>query len=166
MLQLRPLDPTTERELFELAYNWRNRPKRHTQPDRMPFEMFAADDPKQVVMGLFNGELQAVYVFCEGERGHFDCHFTSSRNAPREWVIAGAQRMVDWFKEHGVIELTAYIVARNRPLRAFVELLGFTQVKDVSESPCQSDTPCSTIPPTATSRSFVKYVIRGEPPSG
>jgi hypothetical protein len=62
-LLLRPLDPTTEQELFQLAYSWRSKPRRHAQPDRLPFDSFAASEPTQIVMGLFGGELQAVYMF-------------------------------------------------------------------------------------------------------
>lgn len=129
---LRALDPATELPLFDEAYHWRDRPKKHTRINRMSFEEFARDYPNKVVMGLFNESLQAVYVFIETAPHVFEGHFTSRRDADVAQVFAGAKTMVDWFHSQGAV-VTAEIVERNRPLRAFVEALGFT----LENSPCQ-----------------------------
>jgi hypothetical protein len=125
---LRALNPATEQELFCEAFNWRTSPKKHTRVDRMPFEQFSADYSNQVVMGLFNGELCAVYMFIEVAPKEFEAHFSSRKDASHADVFAGAKTMVDWFHSQGAV-ITASIVERNRPLRAFVESLGFVLEK-------------------------------------
>lgn len=122
-LTMRALSPETEVELFREAYSWRT-PKRHLQPDRMAFEDFSANDPSQIVWGLFNGKLCAVFVFKEFEKGRFESHFTSRRDVPKNYILAAAGRLVDWFMENGA-ELTADVIKRNTPMRRFVESIGF-----------------------------------------
>ena len=120
MLLLRCLNPATEIDLFREAYEWRTRGR-----DRMPFESFAADDPSQIVMGLFNGQLEAVYFFHQYEPGKFEAHFTSNRKAPKQDVLAGAHRVVQILLENGATEITAWVMGRSLPLQRFVETLGF-----------------------------------------
>lgn len=124
-LELRALDPTTDLLLFETAYNWRRKRKTHIQPDRMSLEDFTSSDPAQIVFGLFNGSLQAVYLLKEYEPKKFEAHFSSDRQAPTENVWAGAKSIIDLMWQNGAQEIAAWIVPRNRPLRAFVEALGF-----------------------------------------
>lgn len=125
MLTLRALDPDQDLELFKLAYSWRAKPKRHTQPDRMDFSDFAAPDPSQIVMGLFKGELVAVYLFREWEQGKYEAHFTSKRGTPRTHVLAGARRILTWFMDNGAVEVSCFVRPRNRAVRRFVTELGF-----------------------------------------
>lgn len=129
---LRALDPTTELKLFQEAFSWRPRTKRHLQLNRMSFEDFSADVPNQVVIGMFHEQLVAVYMFIETFPHIYEAHFTSRKDASHADVFAGARTMVDWFHSQGAV-VTAEIVERNRPLRAFVEALGFV----LENSPCQ-----------------------------
>lgn len=131
-MHLRALDPHTERELFREAYAWRTAPRKHTRVNRMSFDDFAADYCNRVVMGLFDDRLIAVYLFIETSPKVWEAHFTSRKDANPAHVFAGAKTMVDYFHScDGVV--TAEIVERNRPLRAFVEALGFV----LENSTCQ-----------------------------
>jgi len=163
-LELRLLSPAADLDLYKTAYNWRPRRKHHLQPDRLPFETFAADDPTHIIIGLFNGDFLAVYFLHEDEPGVFGVHMTSRRNVPRETLLTGAQEVIRCFFEGGATELIAWIAERNRPLRSFVESLGFVAQKDA----CQNDTDSSTLPSDAKAfidaKAFVKYVIQRSVP--
>lgn len=149
-LVLRALNPQTEGDLFRESYNWRNRPRKN----RLSFEDFAADDPNQIVLGLFDGELQAVYFFHQIGPNQFQSHFTSKRTADKAVVLAGARQLVDWFRENN-LEMVAYIAERNRPLQRFVEAAGL-QKRKVSNN--------GSLP--STTQLWVEYRSAGEPPSG
>ena len=156
--KLRPLDPESDLELFRVAYNWRT-PKKHTQPGRMTFEAFSATDPTQLVVGLFNGELQAVYAIVEWEPRRFEVHFTSAKSAPKEPVRLGAQQVLNFMLENGAEEVVAFVVSRNRPLRKFVESIGFKKDALIEFSTCaeMAQEPNMT---QRNQRTFVKYAIR------
>lgn len=126
-MNLRALDPNTEIELFCEAYSWRPERKKHLQPDRMSFEEFSSSDPTQIVMGLFDEDLCAVFLFREFQPGWFETHFTTRRGAPKDYVLTAAQTLAEWFVSNGA-SLTANIVERNTPLRRFVEAIGFTRI--------------------------------------
>ena len=119
---LRAIDPQTEQELFQAAYNWRNKPKKN----RLPFEEFAKDDPSQITLGLFNGELHAVYFFHQIGPSQYQVHFTSKRTADRGLVLAGAATLVRWFQENN-LEMVAYVTKRNAPLWRFAESAGMVR---------------------------------------
>lgn len=140
-MMLRALDPQTDIDLFREAYGWRSARPSPLRPDRMSFEDFSADNPRQVVVGLFHGKLQAVYLIQETAPAIYDTHFTSNRTAPKENVLAGARLLLTWLLENGAEEVVAYVSERNKPLGRFVEAVGFTPV-GVSEYPCagHSDT--------------------------
>lgn len=140
---IRALDPAMEPELFREAYSWRPGRKKHLQPDRMSFEEFSADDPKQIVMGLFNGRLCAVFLFREFRRGWFETHFTTRRDAPKDYILTAAHTLAEWFTGNGA-GLTADIIERNTPLRRFVELIGF---RKAGKFKCAE-----------TSKTYVRYV--------
>lgn len=156
-LTLRALDSKTDIKLFREAYHWRKQKTSKLRPDRMSFDDFVQDDPSQIVMGLFNGSLCAIYLFKEVSRGIFDAHFTSRRDVPREYVVAGGRWMVRWFMRNGAEEVIAYVVEQNSPLRAFVEDVGFQVDTLVEFSSRQDDTDGGTVSPV---RSFVKYAVR------
>jgi hypothetical protein len=157
-LELKLLDPLTDLDLFREAYNWRTRPKKHVQPDRMPFEVFSSADPSHIAVGAFNGEFLAVFFFHEFEPGCFEAHFTSKRGVSRETLLTAARETMSCFFENGARELTAWIVERNRPLRSFVESLGFAQQEGVSFFPCAQDN--TTLNSVGDERNFVKYAIQ------
>lgn len=121
MLTLRALSPRVDANLFHEAFSWRESPRRQ----RMSFEDFAADDPSQIVMGLFGDDLLAVYLFCQVSPDTYDCHFTARRDAPKDAVLAAGRWLVQWFVENN-LHLKAFVGARNKPLRQFVERCGFT----------------------------------------
>lgn len=127
-LKIRALDPLTEIELFREAYSWRPKGKKYLQPHPMDFEDFAANDPNQIVMGLFNGKLCAVFMFREFQPGWLETHFTTRRDAQKDNVLLGALTLADWCVERR-FGLTANIVERNTPLRRFVEAIGFQEVE-------------------------------------
>lgn len=122
-LVLRALNPATEIDLFREAYEWRKSPRR----DRVAFEVFAADDPRQIVMGLFGDYLLAVYVFYQLTPDTFDCHFTSRRDAPKPAVLAAGQQLVVFFVQNG-LHLSTSVSARNEPLRRWVEKVGLKRL--------------------------------------
>lgn len=90
----------------------------------MPFESFAADDPNQIVLGLFSDELLAVYLLVQVQPNIFDCHFTSRKDAPKEAVLAAGRQIVGFCAENG-LELVALVPKRSKPLQAWVEGVGF-----------------------------------------
>ena len=159
--KLRPLDPEEDIELFRVAYNWRSTPKRHTQPTRMPFETFSANNPTQLVIGLFNGELQAVYAIVEWEPRRFEVHFTSAKSAPKEPVRLGAQQVLNFMLENGAKEVVAFVVSRNRPLRRFVESIGFRSEARVAFLTCAEIANESNMTQRDQRKVFTKYAIRG-----
>lgn len=154
---LRLLEPVEDIELFHLAYSWRARPRSHVQPDRMPFEEFAAVRDDQIAVGLFNGELRAVYFLHETEPGNYQAHFTSERGLSREALLAGATQVASDFFEAGATQIHAWVTERNGPLRSFLEALGFIAT-GTQTFPCQNDTDGSTMPSVRYQR-FVKYVL-------
>lgn len=159
---LRLLDPLTDLELFHEAYFWRPEPKKHVGTNRATFEQFASTDPLQIVIGLFDPELIAVFVYYESEPKVYQSHFTAKRNIPRETLLDAAREINTCLLANGAERLTAFIVERNRPLRRFVEDLGFTlQGKFSAEKRKGKD--CDTVP---CSQVFVEYAIKGDPSSG
>lgn len=156
----RILDPLTDLDLFHAAYSWRTEPKKHVGANRMPFEKFASSDPLQIVIGLFQPELIAVFVYLETEPKVYDCHFTAKRNVPRQTLLDAAREINACLLTNGAERLTAFIVERNRPLRTFVEELGFTaQGKFTAPKLINGnrDSVCS-------SQVFVEYECKGDPP--
>lgn len=144
---LRALNPQTEIDLYQQAYNWRN-----SKRDRMKFEDFAADTPNQIVLGLFNGELQAAYLLHEVEPNVYQCHFTSRRDAPKDAVLSAAKWIVDYFVASG-LRLIALVEPRCVPLRHFSEAIGLAEVGQ-KEITCQTDTPSDTL---AAVRTYIVY---------
>ncbi len=126
---LRSLDPQTEQHLFRESYFWRNKPRKN----RMSFEEFAKDDPSQITLGLFNGELQAVFFLHQTGPNQYQIHFTSKRKADRSLVLAGAVTLVRWFQENN-LEMVAYVAKRNTPLWKFAEDAGLTQTAPEKDS--------------------------------
>lgn len=166
MYTLRLLDPATDRLLYELAYSWRTRRKSHVQPDRMPLETFASDDPRHLTIGLFNGELQAVYFLREWEPSKYEAHLTSRRDLPREVLLNGARAVASLLLTNGATEICAWVTKRNMPLRSFLTQLGFVET-ETTQIPCASVSDCPTIPPERNHRIFVRYSLkRTIPPSG
>jgi hypothetical protein len=156
MLLLRALNPQTEQELFHTAFDWRKSPRR----DRVAFEVFAADDPNQIVMGLFNeADFLAVYVFYQISPDTFDCHFTSRRDAPKDAVLAAGRQLVSFFNANN-LHLSTHIAARNGPLRRWAEAVGLvvSQKNTSGQAACYSDTV------SATSKLLLEFRSAGEPP--
>lgn len=156
---LRLLDPVDDADLFREAYSWRPKPKAHAQPDRMPFEEFAADHDDQITVGLFNGELRAVYFLHETEPGNFQAHFTSQRNVSRDALLAGAAQVARDFFAAGAKEIHAWVTKRNTALRLFLTTLGFKCVGE-TQFCCAETEFRSTMPSDRNQRSFVKYSLK------
>lgn len=160
MFTLQLLDPSTDLALYREAYNWRDGHRR-VLPDRMPFESFT--DPNALAIGLFNGELQAVYFLHEVEPRVFQAHFTSQRGLDWDTLLAGATEVAYQVLANGAEEIHAWIIPRNKPLRSFLESLGFTEA-GVSLFPCNHPENGSTLSaePRNQRREFVKYVLKAE----
>lgn len=164
-LELKLLDPLTDLELFREAFQWRSEPKKHVGANRMAFETFIADDPRQIVVGVFNGEFIAAFLLYEIEEGGvYDCHFTSKRGTPKELLIEGGKMVRDAFFENGAKELSAKIIKRNTALKAYLEALGFELCLPGTNLACtQGDGSLNSV---SSERNFVKYAISRKPPSG
>lgn len=124
-LTLRYLDPKTEPELFQEAYNWRSK-RGKAEAGQMPYRDFL---DSWAVMGLFNGEFIGVYVIKEFQPGCFDMHFNSKRQTPRNYLVAGGIQITNWLVGNGAREVSAVIIARNRALREFLEDCGYAAVQ-------------------------------------
>src|ERR1043165_8080939 len=158
---LRLLDPVVDLDLYREAYSWRAEPRRRVLPDRMSFADFTA--PDGIAVGLFNGDLQAVFFLHEIEPRDFQCHFSARRKVLRETLLAGAAQVACDFFAAGAEQLHAWVTPRS-PLRRFLTDLGFA--RDASkEFTCQNDTEGSTLPSNGGNqpREFVKYVLRASP---
>jgi hypothetical protein len=168
-IELKILNPTTDLSLYHEAYGWRER-KRHIGADEAPFDAIIADDPRQIVIGVFNGQFCAMFLLYEDSPGYFNCHFTSKRGTARDALVAAGAAIRDAFLNNGAVELCAWITAKNRALAGYLESLGFAPIEQrafVTNKACQNDTDCSTIPseqPEPPARMFTKYAIRGEFP--
>ena len=160
---LRLLEPSTDLDLYREAYSWR-KSKRRIQPDRLPFEEFAAESDTQLTVGLFNGELQAVYFLHETEVGDFQCHFSTRRGLSRDVALEGARHTARLLLTHGARQLHAWVTQRNRPLCSFLESLGFTET-ETRQFPLRNDTDSGSLPfeGNQPSKTFVKYVLKGRP---
>ncbi len=158
-LRLQLLDPLADLDLYREAYNFRE-PKKHLSAPRIDFETFTDTNPAHLTVGLFNGELQAVYFFVEVTPRHFDAHFTSRKGVAREVVLEGGRQVLDLILTHGGEEVSALIRPVNRPLRQFVTQLGMVEVEHVSFSACATETHESSIAGGATSAMFIKYAKR------
>lgn len=130
MLELRVLDPVEDIELFKEAYSWRTRPKKHVQPNRAPFKSFVSDDPRQMVIGLFNGQFIAAFVFYEFDPQQYECHFTSRRGSSKENLIEGGKQIRDACLQNGAKELCAWITKRNLALKSYLEALDFSPIEE------------------------------------
>lgn len=130
MLELRLLDPIEDIELFREAYNWRPHPKRHAQTNRAPFESFISDDPRQMVIGLFNDQFIAAFVLYEFDPQRYECHFTSRRGSSKETLIEGGKQIRDACLQNGAKELCAWVTKRNLALKAYLESLGFSPAEE------------------------------------
>lgn len=156
---LRLLDPIEDADLFRQAYAWRPKAKAHAQPDRMPFEEFSADRSDQVTIGLFNGELRAVYFLHETEPGNYQAHFTSQRYVPRSVLLAGAAQVARDFFAAGASEIHAWVTPRNTALTQFLLDLGFVCVEQ-TQFCCERIGIVSTMPTDRNQRSYVKYSLK------
>lgn len=154
-LQLKLLDPLIDLDLFHVAFNWRPEPKKHVGANRVTFEQFSSTDPLQIVIGLFDPDLIAVFVYYETEPKVYDCHFTSKRNTPRQTLLDAAREINTCLLANGAERLTASIVERNKPLRRFVEDLEFT-VQGKFTAPKRKEKTCDSV---SCSQVFVEYAI-------
>lgn len=161
-MSLRLLDPVKDLELFREAYSWRSRPKKHAQPDRLPFEDFAAENPFHIVIGVFDeDEFVAAFLLWEYEAGQYEAHFTSRRHVDRTTLITAGHEIIRLFFENGARVITAWIIDRNSALRRFVADLGFEEIL-TQEISCETDTDCPRLPADAhPARVFVQYAITG-----
>jgi len=158
--QLQPLDPTVDTGLYHEAYYWRAH-KTHLQVDRMPLEMFTADDPTHLTVGLFAPDLVAVYFLREWEPRRYEAHFTSKRGTSRQLLLEAGANLLRIILSYAD-EVSALIVPANRALRQFVTELGFERVgmmqffccTDVSKEPTIS---------VRNQRRFIKYVKHRNP---
>lgn len=162
MYHLRLLEPVRDRELFREAYSWREKPKKHAQPDRMSFEEFSSENPLHTVIGAFDEEqLMAVFLLWEYEPGIYDAHFTARRNVPRVPLIQAGREISRLILGSGGKQITAWIVEKNGALRRYIEELGFIPIQRKTFCCCDSDTPCSSIPSEAhPARVFLQYGIK------
>lgn len=154
MYQLRLLNPLEDGDLYRVAYSWREKAKKHVQPDRMSLEEFSSDNPCHLTIGLFNGELLAVYFLHETEPSIYQAHFTSRRDVPYQTLLEGARKVAEQVLTNGGTEIHAWITPRNKPLRQFLEALGFTPTETKSfpkNKGIESDSVCE----------FVKFVLMG-----
>jgi hypothetical protein len=157
-LTLRALDPVDDLQHYRDAYEWRGHKKpSRARPDMISFEDFNARDPSQIVMGLFNGQLCAVYLIIEIAPGIFDTHFTSKRGVSRNYVLAGARFLLSWLLENGAIEVLAFVSPYNKPLCQFVEAIGY-EPTEVIHLPCNETAQSDTLP--SGPRCLTKYVAK------
>ena len=172
MLQIRPLDPQTDLSLFKEAVSWRSH-KKHVGAEEASFESIIANDPQQIVIGVFNGQFCAVFLLYEDTPKHFSCHMTSKRGTSRDTLIQAGILIRDTFLHNGAEELCAWITERNLALKGYLEALGFAEVErkefpslpKVTEIGCKDVSECPTIPADTSEppmRMFTKYEIRGE----
>jgi hypothetical protein len=158
---LRLLEPEKDLDLYRQAFEWR-KPKKHLSPPRIDWEDFTANSPTNLTIGLFNGELQALYFFQEYYPRHFEAHFTTRKGVSRETVLQGGKQVLDLILSNGGEQVDALVLTINRPLRCFVTQLGFTQVGHCEFSTCEDLLKGSSIQARNQRREqmFVRYAKR------
>jgi hypothetical protein len=153
-LELRILDPVTDVELFREAFHWRSR-KRHVGANESTLEDLLSDDPRQITIGVFNGEYCAMFLLYEDEPSKFSAHFTSKRGTSRETLVEAGVKIRDAFMENGATELSAWVTKRNSALKRYLTALGFEPMCHKTFS-CQPASQSDTLP--TAMKEFVMYV--------
>ena len=130
MYTIRALNPEKDRELFAEAYEWRSHKRLSRDVEGIiDFEDFVNLGPDEVLMGLFNGKLQAVYLIQDRGERRFEVHFTNRPGLARELLAAGALTIKNWLFENGASEIYGWIRERHfnprHPVRQFAESIGF-----------------------------------------
>ena len=163
-LRLQLLQPETDADLYREAWGWR-RPKTHISAEQMSFETFAENNPTHLAVGLFNGELIAVYFFVEWAQLRYEAHLTSKKGTPREIVLMGAQAALNGLMEYAS-EVSAFVRPRNRALRQFVTDLGMVKVGQ-NLFTCVNDLNNVILTQRNQRKVYVKYVkMKDETPVG
>jgi hypothetical protein len=135
-MELRALDPDRDQQLFREAYDWifeappwlrqaENIVAGINGCDSSEGYLKAAQDPKEVNIGLFGTEMQALFTIQNEGDGCFQVHVNAKPNAPAGEMIAAAIQLRDTLFSQGAIEIFGFIAERNRPLRRFAEFAGF-----------------------------------------
>lgn len=135
-LLLRALDPEKDLDLFREAYDWRTSRRYETEASgTIPFEEFASYKPTEVSMGLFNGELIAVYLIQQRGPHLFQVHFASRRKTARDDALSGALTLRDWLLRDGDAEIFGWILeawtGANHPIHRFAIACGFHPTGDI-----------------------------------
>ena len=156
MIELKLLDPQTDLELFKEAWRWRAH-KRHVGAREAVFEDVIDPDPRQTVIGVFNGQFCAMYLLYEDSPGVFNAHFSSKRGTSKELLIEAGLQIREAFMQNGAIELCAWVTVRNKALKSYLEALGFvpTERKSLAENKPEE---CCSLP---AMKEFVKYAYSG-----
>jgi hypothetical protein len=163
-LRLQLLQPETDLELFKTSWGWRT-PKGHISAEQMPFETYSATNATHLTVGLFNGELIAVYFFVEWAPLRYEGHFTSKRGVPRETLLVGARAILNGLLSNGALEVSALIRPANKPLRQFVTDLGMVKVGCVEFTCIEDIQQCIFYAPrNQRSKVYVKYVKMKDDP--
>lgn len=156
MIELRVLEPAADLDLFREAHNWR-RSKRHIGANEASFEDLIDPDPRQITIGVFNGQYCAMFLLYEDAPGYFNAHFTSKRGTPKESLIQAGEQIRDAFMENGAVELCAWITARNRALRTYLEALKFIPAERKTLEKLKAGD-SGSLP---AMKEFIKYVYSG-----
>jgi len=158
-LQLRLLEPETDLDLFRLAFSWRT-PKKHLSGPQMSFEAFSETNPTHLTIGLFNGELLAVYFLREYDPARYEAHFTSKKGVPRDVLLQGARAVINLLLDNGAAEICALVLAANCPLRRFATDLGMKRECVIKFSSCAEMIQESSIQTRNQRGFFIKYATR------
>ena len=148
-MELRGLDPDRDQQLFREAYDWIFvAPKWLRQAENIvagingcdSWEGYlkAAQDPKEVNIGLFGESMEALFTIQNEGDGCFQVHVNAKPHgrrihrahlqgwtAPTGEMIAAAIQLRDTLFAQGANEIFGFIAERNRPLRRFADLAGF-----------------------------------------
>ena len=129
-LIIRALDPDVDWIHFRDAYNWRTQKRLARMPEGVvSFEDFSNPLPNEAALGMFNGQLEALFLIQDRGMGLFEVHFTNRQGLEKDLLAAGALTVKNRLFEQGAREIYGWLREKharpNHPIRRFAESIGF-----------------------------------------
>lgn len=131
-LSIRRLDPDADWELYREAYEWRDQKRAASDlPTEfyIPFDVLTNPQPNEVLMGMFNGKLQAAFLLQDRGRNVVEAHFTTMPGIKQEDLVAGTLTIKNKLFEYGTREIYGWLREKHarlrHPVRRFAETVGF-----------------------------------------
>ncbi len=131
---IRRLNPVDDEALLHTAYLWdQDRPLWFRQmdavygPDDFNAYIEAAKGEKRIDVGVFDGELIAVFVLSERSPDRFEVHVMAKRSLNNRILVEAAYQIRWQLFERGAKSISGWVASRNRPLLNLASMVGFVK---------------------------------------